>query len=297
MINENLNSPEGKLLGKTVAFPQSYDPSILVAVPRILNRRQYGLENEALPFVGYDVWHGYEVSFLTKNGLPVNGVLKLVYSSDTPNIVESKSLKLYLNSLNNTRFDKSVAISIAQVKELIIKDISPIVGGNVECQIFVSEIGSVPFDFERYTLLEDSLDLEEEFFVDYKESPSNLMISFSGAKSISVKSNLLRSNCKITEQPDWGTVFISLESEFGIDEVGLVKYLVSFRNENHFHEEVCEMIYKRLLEAYKPSKLGVTCIYTRRGGIDICPTRVSDVSLLPHLLINSEILTQKLLRQ
>lgn len=288
---------EAKLLGKIVAFPQSYDASILVAVPRQINRTQYHLDPEKLPFVGYDVWHGYELSFLTENGLPVNRVLKMVYSSATPNIVESKSFKLYLNSLNNSRYGKNVEEGLLLVKELVERDLAVIVGGEVKCSFFNSKSEIVPFDFDHFRVLEDTLELEEEEFMDFKETPSNLMFALQGNNSIQVCSHILRSNCKITEQPDWGTVYITIEAEHGIDLMGLFKYLVSFRNENHFHEEICEMIYKRLLDAFEPSKLAVTCIYTRRGGIDICPTRVSHCDLLPTNLINYKLLTDKLLRQ
>ncbi len=126
IMNKIDNLPEAKLLGKNVAFPQSYDSSILVAVPREVNRKQYHLDSDQLPFVGYDVWHGYELSFLTLNGLPVNRVLKMVYSSNTPNIVESKSFKLYLNSLNNSRYGVNVIDGLTLVKELIERDLSEV---------------------------------------------------------------------------------------------------------------------------------------------------------------------------
>ncbi len=297
IMNKIDNLPEAKLLGKNIAFPQSYDASILVAVPREINRKQYHLDSDQLPFVGYDVWHGYELSFLTLNGLPVNRVLKMVYSSSTPNIVESKSFKLYLNSLNNSRYGVHVTDGLIHVKELIERDLSEIVGGEVKCSFFNNLDEMVAFDFDQFQVLEDTLDLEEEDFLDFKEAPTNLMFALQGERSIKVCSNILRSNCKITEQPDWGTVYITLDAEHGIDLLGLLKYLVSFRNENHFHEEICEMIYKRLLDAFKPSKLAVTCIYTRRGGIDICPTRASNNELLPLNLINPNLLTKKLLRQ
>ncbi len=296
-IKKNEDLAEARLLGKNIAFPQSYDATILVAVPRQINRIQYHLDSSALPFVGYDVWHGYELSFLTENGLPVNGVLKMVYSSNTPNIVESKSFKLYLNSLNNSRFGRNSDEAKELIKNLIEKDLSLIVEGLVSCSIFENKREIVPFDFDDYKVLEEVIDVDNEEFIDFKESPSHLMFSLSESRSIKISSNILRSNCKITEQPDWGTVFITIEAEHGIDLMGLLKYLVSFRNENHFHEEICEMIYKRLLDAFKPSELSVTCLYTRRGGIDICPTRASAKELLPSNLINNICLTEKLLRQ
>lgn len=289
-------SNEGKVLGKQVDYPKSYSPEILVAVPRYLNRAQYNIEEDNLPFIGYDVWHAYEFSFLTKKGLPVTGLLKLVYPSDSPSIVESKSLKLYLNSYNMERLGDNVEEGVQIAQQRIQEDLTHLLETEVELNLITKSINPNN-DFKSYSVLEESEDLENVEFKAYNEAPELLKGEKSELNRIKIASHLLRSNCKVTHQPDWGSIFIDIESNYEIDKIALLQYLVSFRNENHFHEEICEMAYKRLWDTFAPSQLAVTCIYTRRGGIDICPVRVSQASLLPIYLVNEKVLSEKLLRQ
>lgn len=286
---------EDKYLGKQVAYPQQYSPEMLVAVPRHLNREQYQLNDNALPFFGADVWHAYELSFLTEKGLPVTGVLKFVYPCDNPSLVESKSLKLYLNSFNMHRFGATAKESLETVISTIKSDLEKLLETNVELNFFQKDNTNPEFDFQHYQVLEDVLNTDNITFSEFNEAPQLLT---PGAKGkITVASHLLRSNCKITNQPDWGTVYISLKGKVTPDLKTLLQYLVSIRNENHFHEEICEMIYKRLWDKFTPDELMVCCIYTRRGGVDICPVRVSHKHLLPKYISNANELSAKLLRQ
>ncbi|TKG93703.1 NADPH-dependent 7-cyano-7-deazaguanine reductase QueF [Puteibacter caeruleilacunae] len=286
---------EATVLGKKVPFPQQYDPSILVAVPRYENRKIYGIKEQPDIFVGFDAWHAWEVGFMTNNGLPVAGVMKIVYPSDNLFLVESKSLKLYLNSLNMARMGESVHEGIDLFCEVVRKDLTNLLKTEVQVAFFkgTQECEDALCNYE---VLEELPEVEQHSFISFQENPE-LLSKFDDSKTIKVVSHLLRSNCKITHQPDWGSVFIYMSADNTPDKMALLEYLVSFRNENHFHEEVCEMIYKRLWDQYNPEELMVTCIYTRRGGIDICPARANKESLLSSYLGQVDFLTTKLLRQ
>ncbi|MCW3788787.1 NADPH-dependent 7-cyano-7-deazaguanine reductase QueF [Plebeiibacterium sediminum] len=292
-----MNEIEGKVLGKQISHPREYAPEILVAVPRYLNREQYGIEESDLPFVGVDVWHAYELGFLTQQGLPVTGILKLVYPSNSEFLVESKSLKLYLNSFNMGKYGENRAQAISSVLIIIKNDLSNLLKVDMEV-FFHTSYCENKYDFSDYQLLESIPEADKVVFEIYKEDKTLLAGELSDEPDeIKVSSNLLRSNCKITHQPDWGSIFIHLKSNYKIDKISILKYLVSIRDENHFHEEICEMVYKRLLDAYSPFELMVSCLYTRRGGIDICPVRASKRELLPSSITDVNCLTAPAFRQ
>jgi len=270
---------------------------VLVAVPREINRKEYNLAADTLPFTGIDVWQAYEFSFLTHKGLPVTGLMKMTYPCGNPFLVESKSLKLYLNSFNMEHYGNTPDEGLSEIKEIIKKDLSVILQTDISVNVFMKEPQEMPFDFSEYQLLEELPEVTGIEFDTFKEFPELLQTANIEPFKMNYATHLLRSNCKVTFQPDWGSAFIYMKGENKPDEISLLKYLVSFRNENHFHEEVCEMIYKRLWDRYKPEELAVTCIYTRRGGIDITPVRVSHEKLLPKNLVDVNILSRKLLRQ
>jgi len=291
----NENAPiEARHLGKKSKTPQHYDPDLLVAVPRILNREQYNI-NDSL-FVGFDVWHAYEIGFLTKKGFPVGGLIKLVYPSNSKFLVESKSLKLYFNSFNMSRFGEDSTDAIQTVLQIVKDDLSQLLDTDVRVAFYDDESDSV-FDFEGYEIIEKTVNVDDIDIVDYQENPTLLGKEKSVEEVQTIASHLLRSNCKITFQPDWGSVFIYIKGDYHVNKESLLKYIVSLRNENHFHEEITEVLYKRLQELLAPKELCVTCIYTRRGGIDITPVRCSEEALFPKNLFNEEILTKKLLKQ
>ncbi|MCT4587063.1 MAG: NADPH-dependent 7-cyano-7-deazaguanine reductase QueF [Carboxylicivirga sp.] len=287
---------EDRFLGKQVDYPQQYAPETLVAVPRHFNREQYQLEESNLPFIGYDTWHAYELSFLTNKGLPVTGLLKIVYPATNYSIVESKSLKLYLNSFNMHRFGNTANEGLSEVLKTINKDLNQLLDTDVQLGFFKHCNNSVSYDFSDFQVLEDIIDADKIDFTHFNETPELLKPS-DQAGELKIASHLLRSNCKITNQPDWGSCFIYIKGASVPDTTQLLQYLVSIRNENHFHEEICEMIYKRLWDIFTPDELAVSCIYTRRGGIDICPVRVSHKHLIPQYLTTPSVLSEKLLRQ
>lgn len=290
---EKMKTP---LLGRMVEYPQRYTPDILAPVPRSENRLQYGISATNLPFVGFDAWHAYEVSFLLTSGLPVVRLAKIVYSADSKYIIESKSLKLYLNSFNMEPMGNTIANACCEVQQRIATDLSAAVGCNVEVMLFAPDAEALTLDFSDYQVLEDTCLTDSLRISDYTETPSLMQAAASGG-DIRVCSHLLRSNCKITHQPDWGSVFISMKADTLPTPESLLAYIVSARGENHFHEEICEMFFKRLSDRFSPAELMVACIYTRRGGIDICPVRATSGALLPPLLCSAAHLTQKLLRQ
>jgi 7-cyano-7-deazaguanine reductase len=287
---------EDKLLGKKTEYPKEYAPEILVPVPRSENREKYSIDSPSKIFTGYDVWHAYEAGFLTQKGLPVTGLLKIVYPSNSVYIVESKSLKLYLNSFNMSRYGTTREDGIAEFCTRIQKDLSKLLTTKVKINFISKFPDNIGNDFEDYKVLEEVTNIEELEFIEFDENPS-LLVPDNNEGKIKFASHLLRSNCKVTHQPDWGSAFIFMEGEAIPTPESLLSYLISFRNENHFHEEICEMIYKRLWDTFSPRKLMVSCIYTRRGGIDICPVRASNTALLPSALCSVNNTTIRLLRQ
>lgn len=290
------NLPEGKLLGQKTTYPKTYDPSILVAVPRKANREIYAINDPSEIFDGFDVWHAWEFSFLLNSGMPVVGVLKIVYPANSKSIVESKSLKLYLNSFNQEKYGENKQEAIATTTGIIQSDLQKLIEKNVEIHYF-DNLHSELVDFNDFEILEELPEVSQEEFTQFNED-KNILLSESDEKTeLKVLSHLLRSNCKITHQPDWGSIFIQYKGNKKINKLSILKYIVSLRNENHFHEEICELMYKRIWDKFSPDELMVSCIYTRRGGIDISPVRANKTDLYPQNLINPKQLSPKLLRQ
>lgn len=266
-------------LGKKSKGSEKYSPSLLVAVPRKENRKQYKIDSKNLPFNGYDIWHAYEFSCITKNGLPVTRVLKLRYDCSNKYIVESKSLKLYLNSFNMTKFGKTAAECLEICKKLIEKDLSE----KLETDVFVNFLDSNTKKSEIFSDFKNIMETVAENEIEinsFKEAPNLLEVENSKSTEYKLTFDSLRSNCRVTHQPDFGDIFIYYKSKKHIKEYSLVKYLVSFRSEYHFHEECVEMIFKRLSNLLdKDDSLMVCALYTRRGGIDICPIRYKNCDL------------------
>jgi 7-cyano-7-deazaguanine reductase len=293
------NEPiEAKLLGKQTDYPSAYQPDILVAVPRHLNRTQYGIDDKQLPFTGFDVWHAWEAGFLTRKGLPVAGVLKIIYPANNPVIVESKSLKLYLNSFNMECLGNTPEEGAIEFKQTVQRDLSKLLQTpDVKVELFQTQPGHLPYDFHGFKILETLHGADQVSFKHFTDSPQLLTIDYERPAELRLATHLLRSNCKITHQPDWGSAFIHIKSAVTPNFMSILQYIVSLRNENHFHEEICEMLFTRLNAAFNPEQLMVTCIYTRRGGIDICPVRASHGFLIPPSLTSHQTLSHKLLRQ
>lgn len=288
------NTIASTLLGKRIEISDSYSPSMLVAVPRQENRNKYNIDADNLPFEGYDVWHCYEFSSMTNQGLPVTRVLKLRYNCDSDFIIESKSLKLYLNSYNMSNFGDSVEDCLHICKKNIEKDLSEKLETNVVAEFLPLNPKRINI-FSGYKNIVDDVDISELRVKSFSESPEVLKISeLNSLNEYFLTFDSLRSNCRVTHQPDFGDVFIYYRSKKMINKMSLLEYLISFRGEYHFHEECCEMIFKRLYDLLdKDDELMVCALYTRRGGIDISPVRYtkgfnsSDIDALLDLSVFS----------
>ncbi|WP_066704748.1 NADPH-dependent 7-cyano-7-deazaguanine reductase QueF [Curvibacter delicatus] len=273
-----MTTPENSLLGKAVPYADQYDASLLYPIARIAKREEIGVP-ATLPFLGADLWTAYELSWLNARGKPQVALAHITVPCETPNIVESKSFKLYLNSFNNTKFADA-----AEVQARIRTDISEAVcrGSEAKGTVGVKLIAPELFDREPIHELDGlNLDRLEVKCSQYTPAPELLTAAFDEQPVSEVlTSNLLKSNCLVTGQPDWASVQISYSGP-QIDQEGLLKYIVSFRNHNEFHEQCVERIFMDVWTRCKPAKLTVYARYTRRGGLDINPWRTSHPQALP----------------
>jgi len=262
-------------LGKTTKYISQYDSSLLQAVPRSLNRVAINLDDNNLPFNGEDIWYGYELSWLNNKGKPVVAVAEFHFPCTTPNIVESKSFKLYLNSFNQSKFSDFNA-----VKEVLTKDLSYTCGGNARINLF-NVTDCPPFNIK---LLDAHCIDEQDITVDqYQLDPLLLKtddIATEYVENERLVSHLLKSNCLITNQPDWASIYITYSGE-KISHEALLKYFISFRQHNEFHEQCVERIFSDINRLCNPIQLTVFARYTRRGGLDINPYRTTGNNSAP----------------
>ena len=279
-----MNSPEQSQLGKASAYADEYDASLLFPIARAGKREEIGVTTQA-PFFGADMWTAYELSWLNLRGKPQVALAQVVVPCETPNIIESKSFKLYLNSFNNSRFSDA-----SEVLALLRRDLSEAAWRGAVLQTAASAPPSIgvklllPDLFDREPLQElDGLNLDRLDVECTRYTPApDLLTANTDEASVSevLTSHLLKSNCLVTGQPDWGSVQISYTGP-QIDQEGLLQYLVSFRNHNEFHEQCVERIFMDIWRHCKPAKLAVFARYTRRGGLDINPFRTSYPQALP----------------
>lgn len=258
-------------LGKKSEYEATYNADKLFPIPRVEKRIEIGIDPHNVPFYGFDAWNHYEVSWLNAKGKPVVATAEILYDCHTPNIIESKSLKLYFNTFNNTQFN-----SVAEVENTIAKDLSRNVQGEVTVVIHPLRMGAMlPLDASFSGECIDDLDVTCSV---YSVDPSLLTAEDAVAEEV-LFSDLLKSNCLVTFQPDWGSVQIEYKGP-KIDREGLLKYIVSFRNHNEFHEQCIERIFVDIMAQCKPEELTVYGRYTRRGGLDINPYRSTKKPLL-----------------
>ena len=252
-------------LGKVSTYSNQYDATLLQGVPRSLNRDELSLDQENLPFVGYDLWNLYELSWLNAKGKPIVATGQIQVPFDSDNLIESKSFKLYLNSLNQTQFN-----SPEDVKRTLEKDLTRcakkkvMVSLQTDLENFLDKLGS----FDGTCI--DHLDIQ----IDSYQFSSAFLEDISGSEIVTetLYSHLLKSNCLITNQPDWGSIAISYTGK-KLDQEKLLRYLISFREHNEFHEQCVERIYCDLMKFAEIETLCVDARYTRRGGLDINPLR------------------------
>lgn len=251
-------------LGRDSAYPEQYDAALLFPIPRAANRVPLGIEEGALPFVGEDEWHAFEVSWLNARGKPIVAVARFRLPAESPSLIESKSWKLYLNSFNQTRLE-----SREQVIETLKRDLSAAAGAPVSVELLgVEDAELAPQPLPGDCL--DDLDIEVS---DYTPSVAHLAVSDEVVEE-SLHSHLLKSNCPVTGQPDWGSVLIRYKGP-RIDREGLLRYLIGFRQHQDFHEHCVEHIFTDLMNYAQPEELLVLARYVRRGGLDISPWRAT----------------------
>jgi 7-cyano-7-deazaguanine reductase len=267
-MNPAQNDPSsGSPLGRVVAYRDTYAPDLLFPIPRQPKRAELGLVEGALPFVGEDLWNAYELSWLNLRGKPVVALGRFRVPADSPNLIESKSLKLYLNSFNQSRFD-----GCATVAQRIGRDLSEAARAVVEVSVWpLADAPPRTFRQPEGVLL-DALDIDIDAYTPAPEllhaDPTRLV------ESELLYSHLLKSNCLVTGQPDWGSIVIRYSGP-AIDREALLRYIVSLRRHNEFHEQCVERVFCDVLRRCRPVDLAVRARYTRRGGLDINPFRAT----------------------
>ena len=257
---------DSMLLGRYTPPVREYSPGILHAIPRQAARKGLGLQ-ETLPFYGVDQWHAYEMSWLDAHGKPRVCVGRFSVPASSPNIVESKSFKLYLNSLNNARF-----INADEVRKTVITDISDVVGEGVELELLALDDPSLT----GLVLQGESLDLLP--VVAWSGEPKAEQIQLHAEHRVVdevVYSHLLRSLCPVTGQPDWATVWIHYCGA-ALDHSSLLQYIIAYREHQEFHEQCVERMFCDISSRCEPQFLQIQAFYTRRGGLDINPFRTTD---------------------
>lgn len=266
-------APEASPLGKAVAYAEHYDPALLFPIPRQGKRAEIGIAEGALPFVGEDIWNAYELSWLDPRGKPVVALAHFIVPATSPNLIESKSLKLYLNSFNQTR--------LAGVDELVAtltRDLSAAAGAPVLVHVApLSTRPQRPMGYPKGILL-DGLEIDVDL---YTPEPALLSADTSRAPvTETLYSHLLKSNCLVTGQPDWAMLVVRYTGA-PIYREGLLRYIISFRQHNEFHEQCVERVFVDILRQCQPSALSVFARYTRRGGLDINPYRRTPGTAVP----------------
>ena len=284
MSNGSPNIPVAIPLGKEVSYPKGYDASLLFPRPRLDARKTLGLEALPhppadaagdLPFKGFDLWNAYELSWLNAKGLPKVALLRLKVPCTSPNIIESKSFKLYLNSFNQTRFE-----TVHHVFDHLRRDLAQAIGAELELEFVGPDQFSNEKSYEFSGTDLDKLDVEIDCYqpdaaiIKLKQDASDQANRKSDNVSEKVFSRLLKSNCPVTDQPDWACIEIEYTGP-AIEHASLLKYIVSYRLHNGFHEHCVEKIFIDILQQCSPISLSVYARYTRRGGLDINPWRAT----------------------
>lgn len=259
-------------LGQKSAYPETYTAAVLHPIPRALGRRDIGLQN-GWPFHGEDVWNAYEMSWLQPGGKPQVALLELRVPAQSPCIVESKSLKLYLGSFNLTRVADADTLTAT-----LVRDVSAVVGAPVRVRL----LGLDPVHMPLVNLPGDCIDDEPVQITSFSLEPAALQWERgAGTVSETLHSHLLRSCCPVTGQPDWASLMICYRGQ-KLDRAALLRYLISFRNNQEFHEQCVERIFMDLMQHCRPQQLTVYARYTRRGGIDINPWRSTEPGEAPN---------------
>ena len=310
MLNEkqNITDIASKTLGSSASYAiytEQFDPTLLNPMPRILARQDHGITGEE--FVGYDTWHCHEATFLLDNGYPIAGTVKYTYPSNSEFMVESKSAKLYMNSFDMCKMGKNVKDAIANYENQIAKDLTAVIGKDVAVKFYPSgsdRTGLFPFTDYRdlyWELIDTASDIT---ITDYASTENHLIfnkIHPEDNEPVNTKhfTNALRSRCRHTKQKDTGAAYINIITKDGyiVDEASLFKQIVSLREVNEFHEFCAEKLFNSIMEHPVVVDCCVSLLYSRRGSLDINPTRASKPELLPVELVSVESYTAKAMGQ
>jgi 7-cyano-7-deazaguanine reductase len=262
MLTNNASSPEQSELGKQSDYETAYNPDKLFPMPRAKNRQTLGFASGSLPFYGFDVWNHYEVSWLNERGKPCVAIAELIIPCESANIIESKSMKLYFNTFNNTSFKSAEALEALIQKDLSLRlETDAIV-------VRIKPLSQMQDSILAACLMGESIDELDVSCSTYHTEPTLLVVEEDEAVEEILCSDLLKSNCLVTHQPDWCSLQIQYQGR-KINREGLLRYIVSFRNDNEFHEHCIEKIFMHLMQYCAPTFLRVYGRSTRRGGIDI----------------------------
>jgi 7-cyano-7-deazaguanine reductase len=269
------NSAHTSELGKATVYKSQYDPGLLFPIPRSTGREQLGIANEP-PFKGADLWTAWEVSWLNSNGLPQVAVAEIVVPVTSACIIESKSLKLYLNSFNQTHFADWDSVAKRMTQDLTAATQCPV-------NLSLMSLAQAQHYFRATQLVgPPAIELDQLPIVidDYHPNPELLVTdrerAAAGRVEETLVSHLLKSNCPVTGQPDWASLWIQYQGA-PIDHKGLLKYIVSFRDHQDFHEQCVERCFTDIHQYCQPEQLTVYARYTRRGGLDINPFRSTNL--------------------
>ncbi len=264
-------------LGKSTQYCSKYTANLLQGVPRSLNRGDLTLDDNNLPFTGEDVWYGYELSWLNSKGKPVVAVAEFRFACTSPNLIESKSFKLYLNSFNQTKFNSG-----DEVQETLTKDLSKVSGCQAQVSLFPVDncpALAIKHNIDNVHCIDDE-DISIEDYQYNEQILVNVQSKQAQSKEQHLVSHLLKSNCLITNQPDWASIYIQYQGR-ELDHACLLKYLISFRQHNEFHEQCVERIFCDLQKHCDFEQLTIFARYTRRGGLDINPFRSTHIKNAP----------------
>lgn len=263
-------------LGQATEYPEVYDPSLLYSVSRSMNRAALGIDSPDLPFRGFDHWRAYELSWLLPNGMPVVATGDVLVPCDSASIVESKSMKLYFNSLNQHTFADA-----EDARVCIERDLSKAAGGAVSVRLQMLGVDNVSAEQVLLTIPDGAVSLDCLSVKVNKYTPDVSLLRLASTAHTHAEpvtevlvSNLFRSNCPVTAQPDWGTIIISYTGA-AIDHESLLRYVISFRQHEGFHEHCVEQVYRDIMSACEPERLTVQINFLRRGGLEINPVRTS----------------------
>lgn len=267
------HSAEQSPLGKTTEYVDRYDPSLLFPIPRAPKWAELGMSAQNLPYIGADIWNCYELSWLLPSGKPVVAVAEFQIPADSPCMIESKSFKLYLNSLN-----QSVFLDAAQLTDVLVRDLSAVAGKAVCVRIKTLEEARLEGVAALPGQCIDDLDVPIEHY----DAPKPELLQVSQTAAVADycwHTHLLRSNCPVTGQPDWGSLVVDYRG-LALEPASLLAYIVSFRRHADFHEQCVERVFLDIQRLVQPERLTVYARYVRRGGLDINPYRTTDAGCL-----------------